>query len=117
MRYGVFSDYDDYSADTRNTNPGIVLWRIRSSDYAADTRNSNAVKTCGRDGFFSDQTECAPPPPNARTIYHFLDGLMDRPFITNHSKCRFRMAKKNETIASNRYIRPTLRCLSCLPWI
>ena len=52
MRYGVFPDYADYSADTRNTNASIVLWQMRSSDYAADMRNSMFVKTCGRDGFF-----------------------------------------------------------------
>ncbi len=60
-RYGDFSDYDGYSADTRNINPGIVLWQIQSSDYAADTRNSKRDKEIWPSGIFSPRgTVCLP---------------------------------------------------------
>ena len=38
MRYVVFSEYSDYSADMRNTFDKFDLWQIRNSDYAADMR-------------------------------------------------------------------------------
>jgi hypothetical protein len=38
MRYGKFSGYSGYPADTPNTNASNVLWQIQTSDYPADTR-------------------------------------------------------------------------------
>jgi hypothetical protein len=41
MRYGGFSVYSVYPADTRNTNSTNTLWQMQSSDYRADTRKTN----------------------------------------------------------------------------
>jgi hypothetical protein len=51
-RYGVFSGYDGYRADMRNTNSINVLWQIRSSDYPADMRNSSVFRDLWLSRFF-----------------------------------------------------------------
>jgi hypothetical protein len=40
-RYGSFSGFRDYAADTPNPNGSIDLWPIQFADYAADTRKVN----------------------------------------------------------------------------
>jgi hypothetical protein len=59
--YAVFSEYSDYSADTRNTIGRFDLWQIRNSDYSADTRKSIPDKEMWPSAFSSPWARaCAP---------------------------------------------------------
>jgi hypothetical protein len=62
MRYGVFSGYVDYPADTRNSNDSNGLWLIFGSDYPADTRKLNVYSGLRRNLILAPEAIAARAP-------------------------------------------------------
>jgi hypothetical protein len=61
IRYGVFSDRADYSADMRNTFGSLALWQVQNSDYSADMRKSIPEKKMWPSDLFGvTAPACAP---------------------------------------------------------